>query len=263
MKIDTHAHIFLKNLSMLPNARYYPNYNATIHDYLSCLERNQINKAVLVQPSFLGTNNSFLLESIKDYQHLKAIIVVDENISYEELQLFKDKKACGVRLNLLGKEIPNFHNKTWRDFFSYLSKLNMQVEIQRDMKDLYKILEQIQDINCNIVIDHLGRANEDKIGLKELLAFSQSDMKLWFKVSGFYRATTTRKDSILFAREIYENLKEHFGISCFVFGSDFPHTNFEDSITYKATLEAFSAIVNSTQEQEQILGDNAMRLFDF
>ncbi|EGJ3620268.1 amidohydrolase, partial [Campylobacter jejuni] len=53
-----------------------------------------------------------------------------------------------------------------------------------------------------------------------------------------------------FAKKIYEILKEHFPLSNFVFGSDWPHTNFEANINFSSALVAFNEVVVSKKEQE-------------
>lgn len=265
MRIDTHAHIFLKELKSIENARYKPDYNASFKDYKANLNRYGFDKGILVQPSFLGTDNEFLLESIKDDENIKAIVVVDENIKFEELERLKKRKACGIRLNLIGKEINDFKNSIWMEFFENLAKLKMQVEIQRDLDDdLVKIVKQILPFDCDIVIDHLARASENSKNLEEL--FSLKSPKIFFKISGFYRAKiayTKDEEAIKFAKKMYEILKEHFLLTNFVFGSDWPHTNFEKNINFLSAFEAFEKIVISKKEQEQILGDNACVLFGF
>ncbi|HDZ4932243.1 TPA: amidohydrolase [Campylobacter jejuni] len=265
MKIDTHAHIFLKKLNTVTNARYKPSYDASFKDYKANLHDYGFDKGVLVQPSFLGVDNEFLLQSIKKDENIKAIVVVDENIKFEELKKLKERKACGIRLNLIGKELPNFENIVWVRFFENLSKLKMQIEIQRDLdNDLVSIIENLLPYNCNIVIDHLARANADLTNLEDLIRLKNS--RIFFKISGFYRSKIdyiNNEQAIKFAKKVYEILKEHFLLSNFIFGSDWPHTNFEKNVNFLSALEAFNEIVISKKEQEQILGDNACALFDF
>ncbi|EOJ0937720.1 amidohydrolase, partial [Campylobacter jejuni] len=127
MKIDTHAHIFLKKLNTVANARYKPDYDASFKDYKANLDHYDFDKGILVQPSFLGVDNEFLLQSIEKDENIKAIVVVDEGIKFDELKKLKERKACGVRLNLIGKELPNFKSMVWTQFFENLSKLKMQI----------------------------------------------------------------------------------------------------------------------------------------
>lgn len=254
MKIDTHAHIFLKSLKMAEDSRYTPDYDCSYEDYMSVLDRHGFERCVLVQPSFLGYENDYMLDSIKGSKH-RAIVVVPSNISFESLRDLQKRGACGIRLNLLGKEIPDF--REYENLFVSLKNLNMQVEIQRDMRDLHKVLEAIVPFDCEIMIDHLGRGNDSREGLADLLKYSGN--KIYFKVSGFYRADS--KENLIFAKEMYEILSRHFGVENFVFGSDYPFTNFESAMSYERVLEAFSFIVENSKDREAMLGENAMRIF--
>jgi len=60
-RFDGHAHVFRRDLSMVENRRYTPEYHAEMEDYLIHLQANDLDGALLVQPSFLGTDNSYLL----------------------------------------------------------------------------------------------------------------------------------------------------------------------------------------------------------
>ncbi|ELE1038036.1 amidohydrolase family protein, partial [Campylobacter jejuni] len=126
------------------------------------------------------------------------------------------------------------------------------------------IVENLIPYGCNIVIDHLARANANLTNLEDLICLKNS--RIFFKISGFYRAKidyANNEQAVKFAKKIYEILKEHFPLSNFVFGSDWPHTNFESNVNFSSALVAFNEVVVSKKEQEQILGDNACALFGF
>lgn len=111
-----------------------------------------------------------MLQSIEKDENIKAIVVVDEGIKFDELKKLKERKACGVRLNLIGKELPNFKTMVWTQFFENLSKLKMQIEIQRDLdNNLVDIVKNLIPYGCNIVIDHLARANANLTNLEDLI----------------------------------------------------------------------------------------------
>src|SRR3954447_5853788 len=55
---DCHAHVFKRGLKLADVRRYAPDYDATPQDYLRVLDENGMARGVLVQPSFLGTDNS-------------------------------------------------------------------------------------------------------------------------------------------------------------------------------------------------------------
>ena len=74
--IDTHAHIFELAQRMLDERRYTPPRDATLKQYLAMLDANDIARGVLVQPSFLGTDNSFMLAALRAQpERLRGIAV--------------------------------------------------------------------------------------------------------------------------------------------------------------------------------------------
>ena len=84
--IDSHAHVFLRGLQLAPNRRYAPDYDAPLERYLAELDANGVTHGVLVQPSFLGTDNSYLVECLgRAGGRLRGVAVVDPATAPEAL----------------------------------------------------------------------------------------------------------------------------------------------------------------------------------
>lgn len=67
--------------------------------------------------------------------------------------------------------------KVWfgLNFLKNLSKLKMQIEIQRDLdNNLVDIVKNLIPYGCNIVIDHLARANANLTNLEDLICLKNS-----------------------------------------------------------------------------------------
>ena len=62
---DGHAHVFQAGLPLEPDRRYTPDYTASLKVYLRLLQQNGLDGGLLVQPSFLGTDNAFLLSALE------------------------------------------------------------------------------------------------------------------------------------------------------------------------------------------------------
>ena len=76
--IDSHAHVFHRGLTLAAERRYTPGYDASLRDYLEQLNCNCLSYGVLVQPSFLGTDNSHLLDCLRRApQRLRGVAVID------------------------------------------------------------------------------------------------------------------------------------------------------------------------------------------
>ena len=63
--IDSHAHVFTRDLPMPDRRRAPAGYDATPEDYLQTLVANGVTQGVLVQPSFLDTDNSYLVAALR------------------------------------------------------------------------------------------------------------------------------------------------------------------------------------------------------
>ncbi|ASY29993.1 amidohydrolase family protein [Taylorella equigenitalis] len=266
MVIDTHAHAFLTSLKSVSDARYVPHYDASLAMYLDQLDSNGVEKGVLVQPSFLGTDNSYLIECLRNSDRLRGIVVVDPVIEIERLKEFDEYGVVGVRQNLIGKQIPEFQSLVWHNHLAALETLGWQLEFQRNITDLPPILEALKGYNFNIVIDHLGCPNKENVpgssAVDEIVNIAKRKKNLWFKVSGWYRAHVDENHFEFYA-SLFEYLVEKLGPECFVWGSDWPHTNFEHEINYKKSLEFINRLIKDDHLKEKILFDNPKRLFKF
>ncbi|EMK0757286.1 amidohydrolase family protein [Acinetobacter baumannii] len=264
--IDTHAHVFSTQDHSIETARYAPDYDATVQSFISHLDEHNFTHGVLVQPSFLGTNNQAMLNAIQQYpDRLKGIAVVQHTTTFDELVNLKAQGIVGVRLNLFGLNPPALNTPDWQKFLRNVESLNWQVELHAPPKYLVQLLPQLGDYSFDVVIDHFGRVDPVK-GIKDpdyqkflsLLNVKQH----WIKVSGFYRLGTT-PNNINTAQQAYNIFKEKGFLHKLIWGSDWPHTQHESLITYEDAIKAFKHIVFDKHEQCLILNQNPTELFGF
>src|SRR5438045_9706293 len=110
--IDSHAHVFSRGLKLAATRRYAPDYDATLAEYLNHLGTHGLSHGVLVQPSFLGTDNRYLLAALQQAPaQLRGVVVVEPEISRGMLNDMAHIGVVGVRLNLMGKALPDFRNR--------------------------------------------------------------------------------------------------------------------------------------------------------
>ncbi len=262
--IDTHAHVFRRGLPLAPGARYTADYDAAPEDYLKQLDANGMSHGVLVQISFLGTDNSYLVDALKASSgRLRGIVVVDPAISEGDLKSLDAADVVGMRLNLVGRPIPDFASELWQAHLKLIAKLGWQVEIHREAKDLPQIVGPLLAAGVTVVVDHFGRPDGAlgvaDPGFQYLLA-QGATRRLWVKVSAAYR---NGKDGAgeKTALEAYPLLKAALGVDRLLFGSDWPHTAFESVANYANQKAFFERMVVSADERRMIMGDNAAKLF--
>lgn len=261
--IDTHAHVFHRGLKLAPGRRYAPDYDAPLALYLEQLDRNGMSNGVLVQPSFLGTDNSYLVESLKTSGgRLRGIAVVDPSVTADELRALDRAGVVGIRLNLVGQPLPDLAAGEWKALLGNVKSMGWQVELQRNASDLALLAPQLLDHGVTIVLDHYALP-DPKLGVAD--PGFQSVLKLgatrnvWVKISAPYRNGASGES---FAKEAYPLLRKAYGLDRLLWGSDWPHTQFEASQAYAKNRLFLDVLIVDDSERARVLA-SPHQLFRF
>ena len=273
--IDTHAHVFSHQATFLPTARYRPDYTVTIEDYIQQLDKHGFNQGVLIQPSFLGTDNSYMLAALSAYPNrLKGVAVLGNQTDTATLRALEQQGIVGIRLNLFGLPCPDLTLPEWHSFLTRLAAIHWQIEIHAPTAYLVQLLPMLKPYAIDMVIDHFGRFDGDK-GVDDpdyqTLLTLLNPAQHWVKVSGYYRlGSNTLSESSLIGKTGKQNATEAFAslVQCgmqnrLVWGSDWPHTQNEREMSFDKALSAFKDIVNDEALYNQILTKNNAALFGF
>jgi predicted TIM-barrel fold metal-dependent hydrolase len=259
--VDAHAHIFAAGLPLSPFRRFTPGYDATIGDYLALLDRHGVAAGVLVQPSFLGTDNSYLLAGLAAAPaRLRGIAVIDPpRTGDEELAAMKAAGIVGVRLNLIGADAEAQLASWDAPQQGRVAALGWQIEVQAHGPELPRVLDRLDAFDGPVVVDHFGRPagarGLDDPGFRRLLE-AGPDGRLWVKLSAAYRLETPDP------RPYADALLARLGPARLLWGSDWPWTQHEDGHLYANCLAQFESLCPSPALRAEI-GETARRLFGF
>lgn len=235
--IDGHAHVWHGPLKVILGARHHPHYDAPVDTYIGHLDRNGLAMGLLIQPSFLGTDNSIMLDAVRRHPgRLRAVVVIDPATPMERLIELGGQGVVGVRFNLIGLPLPDFVVEPLRSFLKRLAELNWHVEIHRESRDLPELMPPLLAAGVRVAIDHYGRPDPKALaedpGFRYLLTTAASG-RVWVKISAAYRNGGKKA-----AMSLAPALLEHFQPDRLPWGSDWPHTQHE-STTYDSTLALF------------------------
>ncbi|MEN6671066.1 amidohydrolase family protein [Psychrobacter sp. B38] len=263
--MDAHAHVFSHHESFPATARYRPDYTASVESYIDQLDQHGFDKAVLVQPSFLGTDNSYLLKALSKYpERLRGIAVLANTVDMPALQALDKQGIVGIRINLFGVPCPDLTDPQWKSFLTNLADIHWQVEIQAPPVYLIQLLPVLKQYPIDIVIDHFGRFNPIK-GVQDQEYRALLDMldphQHWVKASAYYRLGN--KIGIQNATDAIKLLIQHNMSNRLIWGSDWPHTQNESHINFTKALTTFKTIINNEELAMQILTSNNTHLFKF
>ena len=116
-----------------------------------------------------------------------------------------------------------------------------------------------------IVADHFGRPDPtlgvNDPGFRHLLETAKMG-RVWLKLSGSYR---NGADSVgqRVAEEAIPLLRDNFGVERLVWGSDWPHTQFEKVVDYTRVHAELEAWLPDPRERQAVLVDTPASLFRF
>jgi predicted TIM-barrel fold metal-dependent hydrolase len=264
--IDSHAHVFVRGLPLDAGRRHEPDHDATLADYLALLDAHGISHGVLVQPSFLGTDNRFLRAALRARaDRLRGVAVVDASIDDAALRGLDDDGVRGIRLNLIGRPAPDLEGADWRRLFARVRALDWHVEVHAESQRLGAIAAPVLAAGCALVVDHFGRPSvvppSQDPGFAWLLGAATHD-RVWVKLSAAYRnAAPTQADAV--AVDAAQALCAAFGAERLVWGSDWPHTQHRDVADFASAHAALVAWVPDADARRRILVDTPARLFKF
>lgn len=258
---DTHAHVFSRALQLAERRRYSVDYDATPDAYLGMLVDNAMARGVLVQPSFLGFDNAYLLAALAlRPQALRGIVALDKETPPSEMARLARGGVAGIRLNLIGRSDPALTKPEWRRHLEAIAALGWQIEVQCEAGRLPHLLPPLLETGAPVVVDHFGRPDPvlglDDPGFHHLL-HSADRGGVYVKLSGAYRIGEALADNAA------PLLLAAFGPERLLWGSDWPHTQFEHVASSLHARAALDRWVPDAQARTRILIDTPARLFGF
>ena len=263
---DVHVHIFGPERSYPHVAQpHYTLPDGNLAQYRRLMPFIGVQRFAIVQPSFYGTDNSCLLDTLDEIGAVaRGVVMIDTEIADSELQRFHDKGVRAVRLDLFKRaQLPLAQVQ------SYILEVEARVRplgwhlqfyapgyLVRDLVGFFRTLR------IDFVIDHMGYMLE-RDGLtgsdfERLLGVIRGG-RGWIKLSAPYRLATNGDFERLqpMARAIIEAAPDRV-----IWGSDWPHIP-EGGRDTGALLNLLGDWAPDAAARERILVSNPSRLFGF
>lgn len=254
--VDTHAHVFTRGLRLADERRYSPDYDATVDAYVSLLDAHGLAAGVLVQPSFLGTDNSHLLDALgRAPERLRGVAVIGPRTPGDELDRLAEAGVCGIRLNLIGRPVPPLGDGPWPRLARELAARGLHLEVQARERQWEELEPWLLRWPGAVVVDHLGLPATPSLrypgsdALSRLLAAPH----VWVKAAAPYRSAPGAATAML------RSLLGAGGVERMVWGSDWPWTLHEEGRVYGTTLTWLTAELGPA-ETRRVLCANPARL---
>lgn len=266
---DAHAHI-CGPIEEHPysDRRVYTPPDAPLSAYQHMLATLGVERAVLVQPSVYGSDNTVMLNAMAELgaERCRAVAVVDDDVADSELSRMHEAGVRGVRINVVdvavGKGV--LPMQMLAKLAERVKHFGWHVEFLMHADEFPDLDRQFGDFPVDIVLGHLGYMKTDK-GLKDpgfqaMVRLMQRG-KCWVKLTGPYRISTQalpHGDTNAFAHALLEAAPERV-----VWGSDWPHVMVKSAMPNDADLADLLLDWVPEKLREQVLVTNPAKLYGF
>lgn len=245
---------------MVASRRYTPGYDASLARYIQILTDNDVGCGVLIQPSFLGTDNSYLLEALDRYPNaLRGVVVVAPDVSDDDLADMNQRGVVGIRFNTIGRDVSEIGSAENRALLRRIGELGWHVEVQARSADLPEVFRLLEGFDGHLVIDHFGlpdpRLGLRDPGFRQLLREGETG-RTFVKLSAGYRCHG------LDVAPLAGALLATLGPRRLLWGSDWPWTQFENARTYPGIATELARWLPDLHALDQI-DQTASGLFRF
>jgi len=276
---DSHAHVIAPDGSGLIAQRRYTPAPAPGDEYFRLLDSLRISRGVLVQPSVYGTDNRYLLATLRrNPQRLRGVAVLDaaagsarardqtqadRHATDETLADMHAAGVRGVRINALfggGAPLSDIDALAHR-----IAPLGWHLQLYLDGATLLALRTRLATLPCDVVFDHMGHVDPgegiDGPAFQALLTLVR-DHGRWVKLSAANRlvgsGAANFADLQPLARALADAAPDRV-----LWGSDWPHVGLT---AWPDTGELFNLVpgwLPDPAARRRLLVDNPARLYGF
>jgi predicted TIM-barrel fold metal-dependent hydrolase len=279
---DCHVHV-VGDVLRFPMAagRPYTPPPASVDALLDLQHALHLDRVVIVQPSFYGTDNTAVVDAMRQLgaRRARGVAVIDGDASAESLDGMRQAGIRGIRVNLetVGEIDPGLAARRLQTAIMQSQGRGWHIQLYTRLSVIAALAGDFAAAPVPLVFDHFGGApaalGAGQVGFDALLGLVRSG-KAYVKISGAYRASKSGPDYAdvaPLAKALIAANPDRI-----VWGSDWPHTD-STRLPGRASTDVTPFIpvddgmlLNQLEHwapdealRHKILVDNPKRLYDF
>jgi predicted TIM-barrel fold metal-dependent hydrolase len=266
---DCHAHVFGPQARYpLLGATHFVPHETPWPDYRAMLRGIGCERAVLVQPSVYGTDNSAIEHALAaaraDGFPLRAIAVVAPDVADAELERLHGLGFRGIRINT-ASGTKGLRIEHALPLAERIQHLGWHLQFYTDLRLQPQLEEMLVKLPVPFVIDHFGRVRAEQgtaaPAFQALLRLLARD-NCWAKLIGPYFVSERfpgYEDIAPLARAMVATAPDRV-----VWGTDWPHASAKEKMQADADLaDLVAEWVPDDADRRRVLVDNPTRLYGF
>ena len=268
--VDTHLHCFAgpddSRFSYHPRGPYQPEVAATPQHLLKCMDKGGIRNAIVVHPEPYQDDHSYLeycLEVGEGRLKGTGLFFADRPGSLEKVAgIAKRVPLIALRVHAYAPDrLPPFGKPELRKLWTTAGDHGLAVQIHMEPRyapGFESLIKEFSDIR--VIIDHLGRPFQGTPEEHETVIRWSQYPNTVIKLSAIPAQDKFPHRDI---RPVIKRLVAEYGAEHMIYGGGFNAD--ATGTSYRSAFEKGRSYISHlpTDEQAQILGGNAIRLFGF
>jgi len=264
---DAHCHIFGPGdkYPYAPDRSYTPP-DAPLERFIELQKTLGLERAVLVNASCHGTDNTVILDAIaQSGGRYRGVANVDRSITDAELARLDEGGIRGIRFNFVAHLGGTPDLDEFDELVKRIAPLGWHVVLHFDAKDLLEFEGLLRELPVPFIIDHMGRV-PTKDGLEQrpfkILLDTARMENCWVKICGAERISSAGPpfhDAVPFAQALLDVAPDRI-----LWGTDWPHPNIKKHMPNDGDLvDLIPLMMPDLALQQRVLVDNPHRLYSF
>lgn len=260
---DAHLHILDRRFQVTDRP---PAADMDVTAYRRLQARIGTARAVVVQAKYYGTDNTCLLDAVRQLGANGAgIAVVRPDVSDDELKRLQAGKVRGLRFSVWNPTDTVTTIAMIEPLAQRIAALGWHAQLHMSADQIVEHAPLLMRLPCPIVIDHMGRLPPDQGTAHpafEVMRRLLEAGRTWVKLSGAYLNTRIGPPDYPDATEIAKALVST-APTRLVWGSDWPHVTEQTKPDDANLLDLLGRWAGNEATRHLILVENAATLYGF
>ena len=263
---DSHCHVFgpADKFPFSKTSSYIP-VDASVEQLVQLHDHLGFARAVIVQASCHGTDNSAMLDALEKYPECyRGVAIVASDITSEELAKMHAQGVRGVRFNFVKRLKAKQTLDERRVIIDKITPLGWHIVIYLEPGDMDEVEAFLKDVSIPVIFDHMARVPVEKgIQSEEFLRVQrllESNEDYWVKVSCPERLSKQGPpydDVDEVAKKLIEIAEDRV-----LWGTDWPHPNMKSHAPDDGLLvERLGIICEDADRLHKLLITNPDKLY--
>lgn len=261
---DSHFHVFgpYSRFPLGPSASYRPS-EATAAAYRRVQRRLGIARMVVVQGGCYGTDNSAMLDAVRDFgvDVARGVAVVDRDIDSAALLRLHDGGVRAIRVNAISDR--SIDGQTVRTLAAKIAEVGWHIQLHAVPEQISAYETTLGDLPVDVCIDHCGRMDPrsgvNQVAMSSILRLLNRG-RCWVKLISYRSAIAGRTRTEM--KPIVSKILNAAPERC-VWGTDWPHPLLDDVPDTAELLSDIRVFIGDETLQKLVLCGNPAKLYGF